>query len=228
MHQDKEVLPKWTRTARWTYNECLRAIELRSPEIEEGIESQGDKQRGERDADKKLGSRRLPTISGTRRRMPSRKRLRLEQLGTGRIRQRFEIRYRFRKSDSGRALSYTASTSCTAKIWTRLMDRAVKYARLAYTPALPLGAAYYVARGYVVPWIMAKVLHHHLGVMPGGPDWKRMAVHFEEHQPERISYAGIVRSFGQGEVVGLPDEFLPSTEDAAGAIIDEHEEVLGE
>jgi hypothetical protein len=96
------------------------------------------------------------------------------------------------------------------RVWTQNLDGAVTYAIHAYTPALSPAQAFSLARAYVIPWMMAKILHHHLGMMPAGLDWSRMAAHFEEHPSERIKYPAMVIPFVPGEVVPLSDEFLQS------------------
>ncbi|KAK9489938.1 hypothetical protein V1508DRAFT_400351 [Lipomyces doorenjongii] len=83
-------------------------------------------------------------------------------------------------------------------------------ARRAYSPPLSPAGDYLVARAYVVPWVLARVLHHHLDVLPASSDWKRIEDYFCENERERVRYPRSLTALIPGEVVPLGDEFLAS------------------
>ncbi|KAJ8098137.1 hypothetical protein POJ06DRAFT_258625 [Lipomyces tetrasporus] len=98
------------------------------------------------------------------------------------------------------------------RVWSCTLDDAVEYAAHAYTSVLSGRQANSIARAYVVPWVLAKVLYHHLGVRPRGPEWVRIAAHFDAHPEERIRLPSADTAI-PGEVVPVSDELLRSAGD---------------
>ncbi|KAK9481734.1 hypothetical protein V1527DRAFT_478723 [Lipomyces starkeyi] len=96
------------------------------------------------------------------------------------------------------------------QVWLCTSTEAVEHAMHAYTPVLANGQAHQIARGYVVHWVLAKLLYRHLGVSPGGLEWVTIAAHFNVHPEERIRLPNVATAIVPGEMVPLSDEFLKS------------------
>ncbi|KAK9350246.1 hypothetical protein V1523DRAFT_420410, partial [Lipomyces doorenjongii] len=56
-------------------------------------------------------------------------------------------------------------------IWEHTRFRAVEHAKWAFRPELSVGVATHVARAFIVPWVLGKILNHHLRLIPGSPGW---------------------------------------------------------
>ncbi|KAK9357806.1 hypothetical protein V1504DRAFT_436402 [Lipomyces starkeyi] len=94
-------------------------------------------------------------------------------------------------------------------VWREVKDIALEYAAHAYPEGLSVPAAR-LARAYVVPWILAKILHHHLNILPGDIEWTLMDRHFYAYPEERIGPPKPQLPCIPGDVVPLPVELLQS------------------
>ncbi|KAK9493207.1 hypothetical protein V1508DRAFT_354051, partial [Lipomyces doorenjongii] len=112
--EEKEILVKWIGAARWTYNECLRAI------MDEGVAKSKKALRARTINKEALASLQKPWLEDTPYDIRDAamddllKALSREQLGTRTTRSRLRSRTALDKSTSRRASSFTASTGCGA------------------------------------------------------------------------------------------------------------------